>query len=564
MYITSRFLQLPIFETVQMRNSGFDTRHSSASYGILRQQYSVPSDLEHSVFPFAEAIPDFDVTSDDPEEKVQRDTITGFCSMLKALRTVLLQDMSILFDVPFYRRMLQGNALMCSETFQRPDFMGFSEDIRSKAWDSDFLPLVELTPKHHILSLVRCCPPVLETMDQPKTLEAPAPEPTAAFPVIEKVSPSADRPDDFMAMAIGDLSHLPIEIFNSPTCSSNESEFLSMDMLEIHSISSSSIISFDAEAQQRVSSAVRIAEEHADGFVATKKRRISVQCPNGIDSSNSDITAFADGPTVPDILNNTVSSVSGCGAVTARRVSLTGGQYIQPNCQHTLLDIVYDAGAEKENSIGAVNGCGGIVADSCIPEDVWYKCGFVGEESELFSTKHVDPAQTQRDTTQGSGDKEREEFINDIWNADELEEDECAGDITAVASNRIENIGIGGGPHSSFNDSMHSTQLARLSDETSDHGITFLEYMDRVATKNHTEKQEKNMAAVQEDLSSIRLLMTELVSSQRDLKVLVARSSSELASDAVTQINSLHGKLEKLSTGIEGIQGMFEAIRGSK
>ncbi|KAJ2390946.1 hypothetical protein GGI23_005522, partial [Coemansia sp. RSA 2559] len=375
-----------------------------------------------------------------------------------------------------------------------------------------------------------------------------------------KISPPADRPENVMAIDIGDISHLPIEVFNSPTCSSNESEFLAMDMLEIHSISSSSIISFDEETQQRISSAVHIAEERADGFVAVKKRRISVQCPNGIDSSNSDITVFADGPTVPDILNNTVSSVSGGGAFTTRRASLNGGQSIRPSCHHTLLDMVYDAGAEKENSIGPVNGCGVIVAGTDIPDDVWYECGFVGEEREFFGAKHVDPAQTQRDTTQRSKDKEREEYINDIWNEVELEEAKCGGDITAVASNRIEKIGIGGNPHSLFNASMHPTQLARLSNETRDHDITSLEYMESMATKDHAERQEKGMAAVQEDLSSIRLLMTELVRSQRELKTLVARGSNELASDAVTQINSLHGKLEKLSTGIEGIQGMFEAI----
>ncbi|KAJ1668461.1 hypothetical protein EV178_000493 [Coemansia sp. RSA 1646] len=461
MYVTSNFLQRPTFETVQMRNSGFDTQDSTAPYGVLRQQYSAPSNLEHTIFPFAETIPVYDYTSDDPEEKAQRDTIAGFCNMLKMLRAVLLQDMAILFDVPFYRRMLQGNALMCSETFQRSDFMEFSEQLRNKAWDSDFLPLVNLTPKHPILA----------------------------------------RP--------------------------------------------------------------------ADGFAAAKKRRISEQFPNDIGSSksnNSESTVFADGPTVPDILNNSNSTnpVTGGCLVVAGRVDPSARQKKPLGSQQAPFDIVYDEGIEKENSIGAVNGSRNIVEAAlaaAMPADNWHdRSSLVGED---FGLSGINTACIRQENSQGSGNMEKEEYYSDIWN-EELEESESEydGDITAISSKNMEDI-ISSRDNSS-NPRIHPMQKTRLPDKTSKRGMILFEYMNCVLTKDHVERQASNIITIQDDLSSIKLLMKEIVSNQYDLKAAVSSASNELASEILPQINGLHGMLEKLNSGIEDVQGLLEAIRSSK
>ncbi|KAJ2573248.1 hypothetical protein IW140_000292 [Coemansia sp. RSA 1813] len=410
MYVTSNFLQRPTFETVQMRNSGFDTQDSTAPYGVLRQQYSAPSNLEHTIFPFAETIPVYDYTSDDPEEKAQRDTIAGFCNMLKMLRAVLLQDMAI---------------LRVSE-------------------------------------------------DQP-----------------------------------------------------------------------------------------------ADGFAAAKKRRISEQFPNDIGSSksnNSESTVFADGPTVPDILNNSNSTnpVTGGCLVVAGRVDPSARQKKPLGSQQAPFDIVYDEGIEKENSIGAVNGSRNIVEAAlaaAMPADNWHdRSSLVGED---FGLSGINTACIRQENSQGSGNMEKEEYYSDIWN-EELEESESEydGDITAISSKNMEDI-ISSRDNSS-NPRIHPMQKTRLPDKTSKRGMILFEYMNCVLTKDHVERQASNIITIQDDLSSIKLLMKEIVSNQYDLKAAVSSASNELASEILPQINGLHGMLEKLNSGIEDVQGLLEAIRSSK
>ncbi|KAJ2548551.1 hypothetical protein EV175_004788, partial [Coemansia sp. RSA 1933] len=347
MYVTIRFLQKQTFEMVQIRNSGFDTRNSSSSNGVLRQQYSAPTDLEHTIFPFAETIPEYDVTLDDHESKSRRDTVTGFCNMLKMLRTVLIQDMGVLFDVPFYRRMMHGNALMCADVFQREDFWGFSDTIRHKVWFSDFLPLVELAPKDPLLSRVRWCSHVGASVNQPTSLEAPTQ--SSGLPALQNSTHLADHLRNGMAMTI--------EGFHSPPCTPKGVGFVPMDMLDICSISSTSP-SPEAEVQQHVNPQMIMAETFAeDGAVATKKRRISVQSPNYARSShrnNIDDVFLVDDTTVPDIQYNAGNSVVGGVLVTTRHAATRKRQLKHSDSQQTFIGLIYGGGAEKENHINNV------------------------------------------------------------------------------------------------------------------------------------------------------------------------------------------------------------------
>ncbi|KAJ2515059.1 hypothetical protein GGI11_003878 [Coemansia sp. RSA 2049] len=400
MYVTSGFLQLQTFEAVQIRNSGFNTHNSPTPYGVQRQQYSVPSELERTIFPFAETILDYDPNSDDPDEMAHRDTISGFCSMLKVLRTVLIQDMAIMFDVPFYRRMLQGSALMCSETFQRPEFMEFSEEIRNKAWDSDFLPLVEITPRHPILAQVRSCPTVWTGTDQLAHMGTALPE--ASLPTPNQSIPPTDRSENYIMVDFDVEDQLPIEILDSPPQSPSRSTLLTgagLETLEIESISSADY-AHETEVQRPYS--------------------------NGI-------------------------------------------------------------------------------------------CG----EQEL-----------------GRGD----------------------GDVTAVGGSYLDGICDGDGNGNLIHTNVQSAQSGGLPEMTGSNSMAFLEYMDSMLVRD----RDENLSAIQEGISSVKGLMEEILSNQRDLKTAMPNDSKGIASETLGQIKSIHCLMEKTSNGIESVKDLLEAIRGLK
>ncbi|KAJ2683789.1 hypothetical protein GGH99_004252, partial [Coemansia sp. RSA 1285] len=403
MYVTSGFLQLQTFEAVQIRNSGFNTHNSPTPYGVQRQQYSVPSELERTIFPFAETILDYDPSSDDPDEMAHRDTISGFCSMLKVLRTVLIQDMAIMFDVPFYRRMLQGSALMCSETFQRPEFMEFSEEIRNKAWDSDFLPLVELTPRHPILAQVRSCPTVWTGTDQSAHMGTALPE--ASLPTPNQSIPPTDRSENYTMVDFDVEDQLPIEILDSPPQSPSRSTLLTgagLETLEIESISSADY-AHETEVQRR-----------------------------------------------------------------------------------------------------------------------------------------------------------KEAYSNSIWGEQELGRGD--GDVTAVGGSYLDGICDGDGNGNLIHTNVQSAQSGGLPEMTGSNSMAFLEYMDSMIVRD----RDENLSAIQEGISSVKSLMEEILSNQRDLKTTMPNDSKGIASETLGQIKSIHCLMEKTSNGIESVKDLLEAIRGLK
>ncbi|KAJ2454567.1 hypothetical protein EV183_001438 [Coemansia sp. RSA 2336] len=111
MYVTRRSLQNGLCADVQLANAGFLVNNHEQPYSIPRQSFNVSLALEESIFPFADKLPSFDSMDTSEVGYDIRDTTVRFCNLLKVLRMVLLQDMAILFDIPFYRRMLQ-NILM--------------------------------------------------------------------------------------------------------------------------------------------------------------------------------------------------------------------------------------------------------------------------------------------------------------------------------------------------------------------------------------------------------------------------------------------------------------------
>ncbi|KAJ1742067.1 hypothetical protein LPJ55_002337 [Coemansia sp. RSA 990] len=154
MHVTRRYLQNGLCADVQLANAGFFTKDRQQPYNVPRKLFNVSLALEESIFPFADELPSFESMDSNKAGYDVRDTTVRFCNLLKALRMVLLQDMAILFDIPFYRRMLQKSAIFSSSILQSLDFISCTDYIRDLSWSSDFLPLVECQPYDARLSRV--------------------------------------------------------------------------------------------------------------------------------------------------------------------------------------------------------------------------------------------------------------------------------------------------------------------------------------------------------------------------------------------------------------------------
>ncbi|KAJ2563729.1 hypothetical protein GGH12_002425 [Coemansia sp. RSA 1822] len=123
MYVTLRSLQNGHCADVQLANAGFRSDNRATTYNVPRQKHTVPQHIEEQIFSFVDTLPSYDDLVDQGGSPEQWDIIVRFCNLLKMLRTVLLQDMAILCDIPFYRRMLLGTAIFSSEVFQSIHFV---------------------------------------------------------------------------------------------------------------------------------------------------------------------------------------------------------------------------------------------------------------------------------------------------------------------------------------------------------------------------------------------------------------------------------------------------------
>ncbi|KAJ2728857.1 hypothetical protein H4R23_003575, partial [Coemansia sp. Cherry 401B] len=129
MYVTRRSLQNGHCASIQLANAGFPASKSKA-YSVPRQSYAISRSLEEMIFPFADELPRYDDLIRRGANPGTWDAIVGFCNLLKILRTALLQDMAIMFDMPFYRRMLQGSTIMSSDIFHSLAFISSTDHIR--------------------------------------------------------------------------------------------------------------------------------------------------------------------------------------------------------------------------------------------------------------------------------------------------------------------------------------------------------------------------------------------------------------------------------------------------
>ncbi|KAJ2772316.1 hypothetical protein IWQ57_001817, partial [Coemansia nantahalensis] len=154
LHVTRRALQNGQCATIQLINAGFHSPAMREAPTIPRQKYAATNALEALIFPFADDLPEFDDFDPDASTVNMRKSVAGFCSMLKTLRAVLVQDMMVLCDVTFYRRMLQSSAVMTSDIFQSMLFVTSSEYIRESSWESDFLPLAGSVPRDTQLAQV--------------------------------------------------------------------------------------------------------------------------------------------------------------------------------------------------------------------------------------------------------------------------------------------------------------------------------------------------------------------------------------------------------------------------
>ncbi|KAJ2501543.1 hypothetical protein GGH96_001864 [Coemansia sp. RSA 1972] len=157
MYVTQRSLQNGHCADVQLANAGFGSEKRATTYNVPRHKHAVPQHIEEQIFPFVDDLPRCDELADLGGSPELWDTIVRFCNMLKVLRTALLQDMAILCDIPFYRRMLRGTAIFSSDVFQSIHFVKGADKIRKHSWIFDFLPLVENTPRDIKLAYVVPC-----------------------------------------------------------------------------------------------------------------------------------------------------------------------------------------------------------------------------------------------------------------------------------------------------------------------------------------------------------------------------------------------------------------------
>ncbi|KAJ1935087.1 hypothetical protein FBU59_005495, partial [Linderina macrospora] len=153
--MSKRYLKNGLMETVLLLNAGFKPEEA---YVVPRQQMTVPSELTAQIFPFADEVGDVSELELSGKgtvaDKERHAAALGFCMLLKALRTALLQDMALLSYNPFYHRMVRGISIMLTPPFQDYRFVTFTQDTLEHSWGKDFQALIKETPRAHELGYV--------------------------------------------------------------------------------------------------------------------------------------------------------------------------------------------------------------------------------------------------------------------------------------------------------------------------------------------------------------------------------------------------------------------------
>ncbi|KAJ1724162.1 hypothetical protein LPJ53_001559 [Coemansia erecta] len=146
-----------------------DTCRLSSGQRRINSRLEYPTaDIEASIFPFVDDEATFShYQGDSHNERDWRDSLTAFCRLLKLLRRTLVQDMSLIFEMQFYRRMLRGNYVLSSDLFQSFRFIENAKKVVNASWRTEIPSMVKYMPKDTILT--RIVPESLITPSRPST-----------------------------------------------------------------------------------------------------------------------------------------------------------------------------------------------------------------------------------------------------------------------------------------------------------------------------------------------------------------------------------------------------------
>ncbi|KAJ2007668.1 hypothetical protein GGI04_001437 [Coemansia thaxteri] len=150
--MTRRVLQNGVYENALVSAAGFPIGSDSVPYSISRHVFKAPVELEESIFPFADYLPESIDGGDNGTEMDQRLATVGFCNMLKTLRTALLQDSGLLMHTPFYCQMLKKSCVFKESIFHDAEFLASFGDICENLTDSDYMPMYASIPRDIRLS----------------------------------------------------------------------------------------------------------------------------------------------------------------------------------------------------------------------------------------------------------------------------------------------------------------------------------------------------------------------------------------------------------------------------
>ncbi|KAJ2743585.1 hypothetical protein H4S06_005555 [Coemansia sp. BCRC 34490] len=352
---------------------------------------------------------------------------------------------------------------------------------------------------------------------------------------------------------------LPIEILDSPPQSPSRSTLLTgagLETLEIESISSADY-AHETEVQRRKSSPDCTSSGSTDAYLVSKRRRVSELHPDSFMANKSNGAVHPDKSTGPGILNIDKNAFSRITLDDTSHPELNQGQGSSQRFLRAFSDIACGNRTGTNHPSAALHGCRTID-----PAAVFFgeRHGNVlmCKELGLVGIEHEKAAQAQRNVVLDNSIIGKEAYSNSIWGEQELGRGD--GDVTAVGGSYLDGICDGDGNGNLIHTNVQSAQPGGLPEMTGSNSMAFLEYMDSMIVRD----RDENLSAIQEGISSVKSLMEEILSNQRDLKTTMPNDSKGIASETLGQIKSIHCLMEKTSNGIESVKDLLEAIRGLK
>ncbi|KAJ2724880.1 hypothetical protein GGI07_001629 [Coemansia sp. Benny D115] len=155
--VNPQLLRCGVFEAVQHANSGIDKTVSTRPGSIMRFDYAIPMRLQDMVFPFIDDSETIKNYMGKQTERDWRNRLTGFFKLLTTLRTVLIQDMMVMFDATFFRTMLRNNAIMSNDVFRSSLFANCprtNNSSKTQLWNIEDSMMISLIPRDTTISKI--------------------------------------------------------------------------------------------------------------------------------------------------------------------------------------------------------------------------------------------------------------------------------------------------------------------------------------------------------------------------------------------------------------------------